>query len=99
MAQVLDTVYELVSERLDPQRSRAAAEALATGRWTHDYPITVAQARDLGLPVSTTMPESVYDLMALYPQTAQRRPSVEYIPEPSAPRPQRTPVPERSRER
>lgn len=99
MTQVIDTVYELVSERLDAERSRAAAEALATGRWTHDYPITVAQARDLGLPVSTTMPDSVYQLMTHYPQTSQRRPSVEYIAEPSAPRPQRTPLPERSRDR
>jgi hypothetical protein len=32
--------------------------------------------------VSTEMPGEVYDLMELYPQTAQRRPSVEYVPIP-----------------
>ena len=39
-------------------------------------------AGELGLPVSTEMPKEVYKLMGLYPQTAQRRPSVEYIPVP-----------------
>jgi hypothetical protein len=28
------------------------------------------------------MPNEVYELMGLYPQTAQRRPSVEYVPLP-----------------
>jgi hypothetical protein len=28
------------------------------------------------------MPPEVYELMQLYPQTSQRRPSVEYIPLP-----------------
>ena len=89
MAQVLDTVHELVSERMSPDQAKALAEALATGRWTHDFPITVAQARALGLPVTTRLPEPMYTLMALYPQTTQRRPSVEYVPEPTTPAPRR----------
>ena len=36
----------------------------------------------MGLTVSTDMPGEVYDMMGLYPQTAQRRPSVEYVPMP-----------------
>jgi len=36
----------------------------------------------MGLPVSTDMSVEVYDLMDLYPQTAQRRPSVQYVPLP-----------------
>ena len=58
------------------------AETLATGTWTHDYPITAEAARALGLPVSTEMPATILELMQLYPQTSQRRPSVEYIPTP-----------------
>nr|WP_297631513.1 hypothetical protein [Caldilinea sp.] len=58
------------------------ATTLSTGVFTHDYPITVDEARALGLPVSTEMPKIIYEMMALYPQTAQRRPSVEYIPVP-----------------
>ncbi len=36
-------------------------------------------AHELGLPVSTDMPEEVYQIIALYPQTAQRQPCVEDI--------------------
>jgi len=56
------------------------ADILSSGIFTHDYPISVEEARKIGLPVSTDMPEIVYQIMALYPQTSQRRPSVEYIP-------------------
>ena len=33
----------------------------------------------------TTMPKDVFELMQLYPQASQRRPSVEYIPMPYGP--------------
>ena len=33
-----------------------------------------------GLTVSTDMPTTVYDLMDLYPQGAEGRPSVLYVP-------------------
>jgi len=42
----------------------------------------VEEARNMGLSVSTDMPQEVYDLMSLYPQSAARRPSVGYIPVP-----------------
>ena len=79
--QVERFVTNLLSERLG-ERAPELAHTLASGTWTHDYPITVREARNLGLPVSTDMPTEVYDLMQLYPQTAQRRPSVEYVPLP-----------------
>lgn len=80
--QVKQTIVQIVSERMEPEQAEALAEKLATGTWTHDYPITVQEAQELGLPVGTEMPQEVYNLMSLYPQTAQRRPSVEYIPIP-----------------
>ncbi|HID89775.1 MAG TPA: hypothetical protein EYH27_05240 [Anaerolineales bacterium] len=80
--QVRQTIVQIVSERMEPEQAEALAEKLATGTWTHDYPITVQEAQELGLPVGTEMPQEVYNLMSLYPQTAQRRPSVEYIPIP-----------------
>lgn len=91
IAQVKRTVAAILGDRMEKEKAAALAETLATGTWTHDYPITVKEARELGLPVSTDMPKEVYELMNLYPQTAQRRPSVEYIPAPyRAPaRPQR----------
>lgn len=84
--QVEQTVHGLLLRRLDEERAAKLARTLTHGTWTHDYPISVTEARELGLPVSTDMPNEVFELMALYPQTAQRRPSVEYIPIPYGPR-------------
>src|SRR3989442_627707 len=47
-----------------------------------DFLRHVGEARGLSLPVGNDVPEEIYRIMALYPQTAQRRPSVEYIPLP-----------------
>jgi ClpP class serine protease len=81
ISQVRDTVEELVRDRL-PERAAELAATLSEGRWTHDYPIRAAEAKELGLPVEEGLPQEVYDLMDLYPRRTQRRPSVEYIPVP-----------------
>ena len=81
IAQVRDTVEELVRDRL-PGRAAELAATLSEGRWTHDYPIRIDEARALGLPVEEGLPGEVYELMDLYPRRSQRRPSVEYIPAP-----------------
>ena len=85
--QVRQTVTEILSHHpdIDTPKAEALAEKLATGTWTHDYPIMVAEAKALGLPVSTDVPEEVYKLMALYRQAHQHRPSVSYIPMPYRP--------------
>jgi len=57
------------------------------GRWTHDYPVSYEEAKEMGLPVSSGVLEEVYQLMEYYPQTKQQRPGVEFIP-----MPYRTPV-------
>ncbi len=80
--QVKHTVSDLLKDKLPAEQAETLAHTLASGTWTHDYPITVEEARALGLPISTDMPNEIYQIMALYPQTAQRRPSVEYIPAP-----------------
>ena len=90
--QVRKVVGELASRRLPPERAEALAATLTGGGWTHDYPITVTEARTLGFTVSTEMPRVIYDLMQQYPQAGRRRPSVEYIPLPyRAPTPQLPP--------
>ncbi len=86
MSQVKRTVTDILGDRMESDLAESLATTLTTGTWTHDYPITVREAKELGLPVSTEMPKEVYDLMNLYPQTVQRRPSVEYIPIPYRPR-------------
>ena len=81
IVQVHDTVAELVADR-GPEEAERLATMLSEGRWTHDYPIRLDEARELGLPVSAEVPESVYSLMTLFPRRAQRRPSVEFVPVP-----------------
>lgn len=86
--QVKQTVKEIVSDRLAPEEAERFAELLATGTWTHDYPINAEEAQALGLPIRTELPLQVYELMNLYRQPAQRRPSVQYIPVPYEKRPE-----------
>lgn len=85
LRQVRDFVTKLLSRKMDEDKASKLAEALTDGRWTHDFPISFETAHELGLPVKTGIPGTVHDLMALYPQPAQRRPSVQYIPVPYGP--------------
>jgi ClpP class serine protease len=78
--QLRETTNELLSRSQTPEKARELAEILATGTWTHDFPITVEVAQQLGLKVSSDMPEDVLQLMSLYPQPVRRQPSVEYLP-------------------
>ena len=82
IAQVRRTAQDLLAERMAPEAAAALAEKLATGTWTHDYAITAEEAKSLGLPVSTEMPQEVYDFMSLFPQPTRARPAVEYVPMP-----------------
>jgi ClpP class serine protease len=82
LAQVKDTVFTILKDRLEEHRAHEVSQALTEGRWTHDYPLTPQQLEYLGLPVRVGLPTEVYALMELYPQPAQRRPSVQYIPVP-----------------
>jgi len=83
-------VSEILKDKLSDERAEELAELLATGKWIHDYPLTVEEVRKLGLPVSPDMPTEVYQFMDLFPQPKQSVPSVQYIPAPVRPREQRT---------
>ena len=87
--QMEELVYTLTRDKLGEEKARELAKIMVEGRWTHDYPITVEEARKIGIPVKTEIPEEVYKLMELYPQPAAIRPSVEFVPTPYAP-PSRT---------
>jgi ClpP class serine protease len=80
--QLKAAVREILRGKMSEERAEELAEILSTGRWTHDYPLTVEEVRELGLPVSTDMPQEVYEFMELFPQPKQRVPSVQYIPVP-----------------
>ena len=81
-AQVEETVAGILGRKLGEERARALARTLTSGRWTHDFPITCEMLVEMGLPVRCGLPPVVYELMELYPQPPQRRPSVQYIPVP-----------------
>lgn len=78
--QVASFVADVLLKHLPKERAIALATTLSEGRWTHDFPITIETAKDLGLPVSTNMPPLIYELMDLYPQAGEGRPSVMYVP-------------------
>ncbi|WP_414549831.1 SDH family Clp fold serine proteinase [Anabaena sp. CCY 0017] len=69
-------------QKVLPEDIEPIIEALTTGRVTHDYPVTVEEATEMGLPITVGLPLSIYKLMDLYPQPQGGRPSVQYIPMP-----------------
>lgn len=83
----IEQVRALVAELLtaageEPDKHRKLADLLSEGHWTHDFPITAAAAREMGLPVSEAMPAEFMRLLALYPQPTRQRPAVEFLPMP-----------------
>ncbi len=87
ISQVHDVVYELIKDRMPEDKAREISQLLSEGRWTHDYPISVDKAEEFGLTVNDKLPKDFHQLMQLFPQTQQRRPSVEYVPLPYRSRP------------
>ncbi len=84
ISQIQNLVFELLRDKYGEEKAEELARALTEGRWTHDFPITCDVASQLGLRVSTSVPEEVYALMELYPQPiTKRQPSVEFSPTPS----------------
>ncbi|WP_088345363.1 MULTISPECIES: ATP-dependent Clp protease proteolytic subunit [Rhodomicrobium] len=79
LAQVKRGAVELTRKRLGEERAAALAEKLAGGYWTHDYALTYDEAAALGLPVKLGLPQSVLNLMTLYPQPVQQS-GVEFLP-------------------
>jgi ClpP class serine protease len=78
--QVAAFVAGVLLKHYPKEKAAGLATVLSEGRWTHDFPIMVDGARQLGLKVSTNMPRMVYQLMDLYPQAGTGRPSVLYVP-------------------
>jgi ClpP class serine protease len=80
--QIRNQVRSLLRDRYTPEKTEELAQILTEGRWTHDYPITYEEAKNLGLHVSKGIPAELYQLMSFYPQPVRQQPSVEYIPIP-----------------
>lgn len=55
--QVHDTVVEILTGNgMAEEKAQGLASTLASGTWTHDYPISFEEAKSLGLPVSDEIP-------------------------------------------
>lgn len=85
LKEIQETIAYLLKDKMGEDKAKEIAKKLTEGYYTHDYPITVEEAKTLGLPVSTNVPPEVYALMELYPQAIQQRPGVEYLPRPQVP--------------
>lgn len=81
MNQVRESIFHILKDKFPdkPEKAQELAQILTEGRWTHDYPITYEELTGMGLPVSVGILREIYELMELYPQPPQRRPSVQYI--------------------
>ena len=82
IAQLRGAARDLLSKHMAAEAAETLAGKLATGTWTHDYPISAEEAKQLGLPVTTDMPQEALELMTLYPQPVHTQRGVEYLPEP-----------------
>ena len=83
VGQIHSLIINILSHgKMPAEKAESLADMLSSGIWTHDYPIGVAEAREMGLQVNTEVPQEVYQLMSLFPQSGRGRPSVLYIPMP-----------------
>jgi ClpP class serine protease len=80
--QMRDMVLSVLRDDFPEDRAQYLANELTSGKWTHDYPLTVETLVGLGLPVTTNLPLETFELMDLYPQVGRQRPSVQYVPIP-----------------
>jgi ClpP class serine protease len=80
--QIRSQVKSLLEGKYSTEKAGELAQILTEGRWTHDYPITFEEGKNLGLHVTKGIPPELYQLMSLYPQPVKHQPSVEYIPIP-----------------
>jgi ClpP class serine protease len=82
LKQVEEFLVLLLADKMPAEKAAEIGKMLSEGRWTHDYPITCDKLSEMGLSVTPSLLPEIYDLMDLYPQPTQRRPSVQYIPLP-----------------
>jgi ClpP class serine protease len=81
--QVRKSVRELLQGRLPEDKAEELSHKLSEGTWTHDYPISAAEAKSMGLNVSTDIPSEILELLSLYPQPMRMQGGgVEYLPIP-----------------
>lgn len=79
LIQAKEQACELMQGTYSHDGSCSITDELVSGRWTHDYPITVAAARELGLRVSTDMIPEVMELVHCFRNAGGRVPNVLFL--------------------
>lgn len=69
---------ELMQGNYSHDGSCSISDLLASGKWSHDYPITPPEAKELGLHVTTDMPPEIVELTEVLAQNETRRGSVHF---------------------
>ena len=77
--QVRSCIKELLVNNHSEEKAEELSILLTEGRWTHDFPITCAYAKELGLPVNAQIPNSFMNLMLLYSQPINHQSTVQYL--------------------
>ncbi len=80
LVQMSRFIQLLLKPKMTAIQAKKAADFLTGGYLNHDSPITVQQARKLGLSVKTGIPQTVYELLRLYRFSKSQRPSLFSIP-------------------
>ena len=85
IGQVRKAARELLEGRLPNEKADELAQKLSEGTWTHDYPISAAEAKAMGLNVNTDIPNEILEFLSLYPQpTRTQGGGVEVSADPTA---------------
>lgn len=79
--QLRNSVQKLLRPGLDESKAHELADILTRGAWTHDYPLHHETLAEMGLPISSDIPDEIFELMSTYSQPFQKG-SVEYLPFP-----------------
>ncbi|MCD4673865.1 MAG: hypothetical protein K8R77_14475 [Anaerolineaceae bacterium] len=74
-AQVRQVIQRVAHSHHTTEMAEKLAEQLTAAEWMPGCPIFVDQAQEMGLKIEKSIPEEVYHLMNLYPQSLPQRPS------------------------
>ncbi|MCE9523258.1 MAG: hypothetical protein K8S25_12605, partial [Alphaproteobacteria bacterium] len=79
MAEGRASACDLLQDTYSHDGSCAIADEMISGKWTHGFPITANVAQELGLNVSTNLPDVFYDLVRCFRNGDGNDPSVIFI--------------------
>ena len=64
-----EIILDIISDKYSEETAHKLAKALTEGKWTHDYPITVDKAKELGLNIKTEILKMCYVQLEVHLKT------------------------------